>query len=219
MADPTRDVPSYWDRYTRGITPQAPEERLASALEWTQYAGHGPGVELLGQPSSALELGSGRGNAVATLASLGAKAAGVDLSPVAVEQARTRWGYLGAEFHQADAVDFLEGAPRRWDTIYSVWGAVWFTDPEVLLPLVYDRLEPGGSFVFSHAPAIPGSYGAQGMYGGGFNGRRVWVYRWAYEPAEWERILTRHGFEEVRVWEEPAPDPEHVGTLIATARR
>jgi SAM-dependent methyltransferase len=217
MADPTTDIPSYWDRYIQGIAPQDPEE--APALEWTQYPEHGPGPELLGEPSTALELGFGRGNAVAALAFRGVKAAGVDVSPVAVRAARERWEYLGAEFHHADVAEFLGGTDRRWEAIYSIWGAAWFTDPQVLFPLVYDRLEPGGRFVFSHAPAVPGSYGVQGMYGAGFNGRRVWVYRWAYEPQVWGKILTGHGFADVKVWVEPAPEPDHVGTLIGTARR
>ncbi|MFI0422825.1 hypothetical protein [Spongiactinospora sp. 9N601] len=46
-------------------------------------------------------------------------------------------------------------------------------------PLVRLRLTPGGRVVFSHAPAVPGSYG-------------------------------------VRV--EPAPDADHVGTLIVEGR-
>ena len=217
MANPTTDIPSYWDRYNQGTTPQAPEE--APALEWTQYPGHGPGLELLGEPSTTLELGFGRGNAVAALASRGVKAAGVDVSPEAVRTAQERWGYLGAEFHHADVSEFLASADRRWGAIYSIWGAAWFTDPQVLFPLVHDRLEPGGRFVFSHAPAVPGSYGVQGMYGAGFTGRRVWVYRWAYEPKAWEDILTGHGFTRARVWEEEALEPDHVGTVIGIAVR
>jgi len=52
---------------------------------------------------------------------------------------------------------------------------VWFTDPEQLLPLIHDRLTPGGRLVFSHAPAVPGSYGIQGIYAAGFTGRQVGV--------------------------------------------
>ncbi|WP_370462982.1 hypothetical protein [Nocardiopsis sp. FR26] len=115
--------------------------------------------------------------------------------------------------------EFLTGTDRKWDAVYSVWGALWFTDPEILLPLVRERLEPGGRLAFSHAPAVPGTYGVQGVYGGGFTGRRVWVYRWAYEPRTWGEILTGHGFRNVRVWEEPAPEADHVGTLIGVATR
>jgi SAM-dependent methyltransferase len=219
MANPTTDLASYWDRYIQGITPQEPEDAPAPALEWTQYPEHGPGPELLGEASTALELGFGRGNAVAALASRGVKAAGVDVSPAAVRTARERWEHLGAEFHHADVAEFLGGTTRSWEAVYSIWGAAWFTDPAVLFPLVYDRLEPGGRFVFSHAPAVPGSYGVQGMYGAGFNGRRVWVYRWAYELGQWEEMLAALGFTRVRVWEETAPEPDHVGTVIGVAIR
>lgn len=41
-------------------------------------------------------------------------------------------------------VEFLRASEQRWDTIYSVWGAAWFSNPNVLLPLVRGRLEPGG---------------------------------------------------------------------------
>ncbi|RKS05950.1 methyltransferase family protein [Nocardiopsis sp. Huas11] len=217
MVNPTTDVSSYWDRYNQGIPPQESEE--VPALEWTQFPEHGPGLELLGEPSTTLELGFGRGNTVAALDSHGVKAAGVDVSPAAVRAAGERWEHLGAEFHHADVTEFLGGTDRRWEAIYSIWGAAWFTDPQVLFPLVYNRLESGGRFVFSHAPAVPGSYGVQGVYGGGFNGRQVWVYRWAYEPEVWAEILTGHGFADVKVWVETAPEPDHVGTLIGTACR
>ncbi|WP_372497186.1 hypothetical protein [Nocardiopsis dassonvillei] len=88
MANPTTDIPSYWDRYAQGVTPEDREEALATALGWTRYPGHGPGLELLGEPASALELGAGRGNTVTALASRRVRAAGVDVSPVAVEHAR-----------------------------------------------------------------------------------------------------------------------------------
>ncbi|WP_017537173.1 class I SAM-dependent methyltransferase [Nocardiopsis halophila] len=212
----------YWDRYGTGqADAETPEEALKNAFGWCQYEGHGPGDELLGQPATALELGFGRGNAVAALASKGIDATGVDVSSVQRERAAARWGHLAnAEFVRSEVVDFLSGAGgRRWEAVYSIWGAVWFTDPERLLPLILDRLEPGGRLVFSHAPAVPGAYGPQGMYGAGFTGRPVWLYRWAYEPEQWADLLARYGFTDVDVRIHPAPAPELLGTLIATACR
>lgn len=74
------DLTSYWDRYAGQLTAPAREEALKKALRWCQYDDHGPGPELLGEPESALELGCGRGDAVAALASTGVEATGVDLS-------------------------------------------------------------------------------------------------------------------------------------------
>ncbi|WP_415840884.1 class I SAM-dependent methyltransferase, partial [Nocardiopsis rhodophaea] len=173
MSNPLRPAETtspagYWDRYGTGqAESESPEEALKNAFGWCQHEGHGPGDELLGEASTTLELGFGRGNAVAALATKGISATGVDVSSVQCERAVQRWGHLpGAEFVQGDVVDYLADAhERRWEAIYSIWGAVWFTDPARLLPLVWEHLEPGGRLVFSHAPAVPGSYGPQGMYG------------------------------------------------------
>ncbi|WP_242454792.1 class I SAM-dependent methyltransferase [Bailinhaonella thermotolerans] len=149
----------------------------------------------------------------------GVDASGLDLSAVHLERARRRWGHLpGARFVQADAAGYLADTAQRWEAIYSIWGAVWFSDPARLLPLVRARLAPGGRFVFSHAPAVPGCYGPQGMYGSGFRSRPVWVRRWAYEPHVWADVLAGHDFTEIEAWIEPAPDPALLGTLIVTAR-
>lgn len=166
-----------------------------------------------------MELGCGRGVEVAALARAGIAAEGVDLSPVQIEQARARCEPAGGRVHHADVLAFLRGTGRTWDAIYSIWAAAWFIAPEVLLPLVCERLEPGGRLVFSHAEPVPGSAGPQGMYGGGFRGRRVWLHRWAAQPEEWERLLRSAGFGQARVWVEPAPEEDHVGTLIGVASR
>jgi SAM-dependent methyltransferase len=213
-------VTGYWDHYAGGVDDETPEEALKGAFGWTQYDGHGPGDELLGDPTTALELGSGRGNAVAALASRGVRATGLDLSPLQIERARSQWGHLpDARYVVGDAVEYLVGVTERWEAIFSIWGAFWFTDPARLLPLIHDRLVPGGRLVFSHGPAVPGSYGVQGMYGNGLTGRQVWVYRWAYEPDRWADILRVRGFRHVSARVEPAPQPDHVGTLIVEATR
>ncbi|UKY55588.1 hypothetical protein [Streptomyces inhibens] len=69
------------------------------------------------------------------------------------------------------AVDCLKTTEERYDALYLVWGAFWFTDPSRLIPAIRDRLNPGGTLVFSQVPAVDGCYGAQGMYGNGFTGK------------------------------------------------
>ncbi|RBQ15539.1 SAM-dependent methyltransferase [Spongiactinospora rosea] len=213
------DRVAYWDHYAAGMRREMPQDALKDAFGWTQYPEHGPGGELLGDPASALEIGFGRGNAVAALAVKGVEATGVDMSPRQVVSAKERWGHLpGARFEEGDALAFLAATTRRWDAIYSIFGGLWFIEPAQWLPLVRLRLTPGGKVVFSHAPPVPGSYGLQGMYGAGFTGRRVWVYRWAYEPEVWARMLEDEGYEDVHARVEPAPDADHVGTLIVEGR-
>ncbi|MBP0460464.1 class I SAM-dependent methyltransferase [Streptomyces montanisoli] len=137
---------------------------------WTQYAGHGPGPELLGDPATVLELGCGTGRALAHLAARGVEATGVDLSPVMVAKATERWAHTGARF------------------------------------------------VFSQPPAIPGAYGPQGMYKGGFAGKAMYTYRYSYPPRVWERLLVRAGFRSADARVVEAPEPGHIGTLIVRAR-
>ncbi|MGI8313409.1 class I SAM-dependent methyltransferase [Saccharopolyspora hattusasensis] len=213
------DRVGYWDHYAAGVAGQDQQKALKEAFGWTQYEGHGPGDELLGDPLTALELGSGRGNAVAALALKGIDTTGIDLSPGQCDAAERSWGTIpGVHFVQADVVEFLSATGQQWDAIYSIWGGVWFTDPVVLLPLIRARLTQGGTLAFSHAPAVPGSYGLQGMYGNGFTGRQVWIYRWAYEPTGWADLLREYGFTDVHARVEPAPEPDNVGTLIVEAR-
>ncbi|WP_043617967.1 class I SAM-dependent methyltransferase [Nonomuraea candida] len=201
MPPAVTDRIAYWDRYALGIRKNhdTAEEALKDAFGWTQYSGHGPGDELLGDPATALELGCSRGHAVAALATKGISATGVDLSPVQVDGARQQWGHL--------------------PNAHSIFGALWFTDPEQWMPLVHQRLAAGGRLAFSCAPAVPGSYGIQGMYGAGFTGPRTWIYRWAYEPETWAQMLVEHGFRDVDARVEPAPDPANVGTLLVVASR
>ncbi|MER5534734.1 class I SAM-dependent methyltransferase [Streptomyces mirabilis] len=148
----------------------------------------------------------------------GVKANGVDLSPRMVQLADDRWAPLGVRIEQGEILDWLAADESQYDTVYSIFGAAWFTDPSRLFPLVRERLIPGGVFVFSQPPAIPGAYGPQGMYKGGFAGKAMFTYRYSYRPAVWERLLTRAGFATAKAEVLEAPKPGHIGTLIVSAR-
>jgi SAM-dependent methyltransferase len=186
---------------------------------WTQYAGHGPGPELLGSPRRVLEIGCGTGRALASLAGQGIEARGVDLSPIMVKKTSERWADTGATFECGEVLEWLAADDTTYDAVYSIFGAAWFVDPSRLFPLVRDRLNSGGVFVFSQPPAIPGAYGPQGMYKGGFAGRAMYTYRYSYRPAVWERHLTRAGFASAEARTIEPPTPGHIGTLLVTARR
>lgn len=144
---------------------------------------------------------------------------GIDLSPVAVGQATERYGNLGAEFVCAEILAHLAGEETAYDAVYSIFGAAWFTAPEKLFPLVAGALNPGGRFVFSQPPAIPGAYGPQGMYKGGFAGPAMFTYRYSYTLEAWEDFMRAAGFEQVQAVELDAPQPGHIGTLIVQGTR
>ncbi|MEO3839529.1 class I SAM-dependent methyltransferase [Streptomyces sp. CNZ287] len=202
-----------WDAYAESVTKDITEP----VLDWTQYAGHGPGPELLGEPGTALEIGCGTGRAAAYLADRGVEVTGIDLSPVMVKRITAHWAGRGPQFVRAEVLDYLTGTDRTWDAVYSIFGAVWFTDPAKLLPLVARRLTPGGVFAFSQPPAIPGAYGPQGMYKSGFAGKAMYTYRYSYTPRKWRTLLERAGFTDISVDILGAPTRDHIGTLIARA--
>ncbi|MGP3987944.1 class I SAM-dependent methyltransferase [Streptomyces sp. 3N207] len=187
-------------------------------FRWTQYAEHGPGPELLGSPQTALEIGCGTGRAVAYLAQQGVRTTGLDLSPVMVKKLQEHWPIPGATFVQGEVLDHLAMHQVSYDAIYSIFGCAWFADPGRLFPLVRARLNAGGVFVFSQPPAIPGAYGPQGMYKGGFAGPAMFTYRYSFRPAVWERLLTRAGFATAQATVLDAREPGHIGTLIGAAQ-
>ncbi|WKX72116.1 bifunctional 2-polyprenyl-6-hydroxyphenol methylase/3-demethylubiquinol 3-O-methyltransferase UbiG [Streptomyces sp. XD-27] len=219
MSRSARNLPEYWDTYKphRGDgEPPAPE---ADGFEWTQHPGHGPGEEFLGWPRTALELGSAESKEAVFLARKGIEVTALDFSASQAERARTWWnGTDRLAFVHAEACEYLAATETTYDAIYSVWGAVWFTDPDDLIPLVVKSLNPGGVFAFSQAEPIEGHYGAQAMYGNGLSGRKLTVLRWNYAPETWADILKRNGFTQVDAHVLEAPDPADVGTLMVRAQ-
>ncbi|GLF99255.1 class I SAM-dependent methyltransferase [Streptomyces yaizuensis] len=194
-------------------------------FNWTQYADHGPGAEVLSlKPGeSALDLGCGSGGNLAHLAALGMKPVGVDLSSQQLRKARDRWGDApGMELHQGGALDFMTVAGTTFDAVYSVFGAAWFCDPGLLLPAVHASLRPGGVFALSQRPPVQGCYGCQASYiPRGPDEDPAIVKRWDYEPGVWAALLGEYGFTAVTTAVLPAPvrDKRTIGTLLIRAVR
>lgn len=219
------DTAIAWDTYSR----QRPERRPTNAagettwFNWTQYPDHGPGAELLEAPAGGrvLDLGCGKGGNAAHLATLGHRVVGVDVSPQQLVAARERWGGApGLDLRRAEAVRFLSEDSGEFDAVYSVYGAVWFTDPAVLLPAIRERLRPGGMLAFSQRPPVQGCYGCQASYiPRGDDQDPLVVKRWDYEPDAWERLLKEQGFTDVAATVLAAPPGTRtIGTLIVRAR-
>ncbi|MFI9380229.1 class I SAM-dependent methyltransferase [Kutzneria sp. NPDC052558] len=199
-----------WERYASNARPRRWVNTAGAStwLNWTQYPDHGPNESVLGELAGrrVLELGSGTGSNLAHLATLGAICIGVDLAPSRTDTATTEWGHLpGLEFVTADAVTFLTETDETFDVVYSIFGAVWFTDPAILLPLVRKRMRPGGVFGFSHLPATEA---------GVTSGRAV--SKWNYPAQQWQQMLTTAGFAaDTTIIPAPAGNP--VGTLLVHA--
>lgn len=215
----SKSLPEYWDTYKPYNGEGTPAAPAADSFEWTQYPGHGPGPGFLGQPRTALELGSAEGKEAVHLARTGVEVTALDLSPAQTARARLWWeGTPGLSFVNADACDYLAETTSSFDAVFSIWGAVWFTDPERLVPAVARRLNPGGVFAFSQAEPIEGFYGPQAMYGNGLSGRRLPVLRWSYSPGMWADLLERNRFTGVEAAVLAAPEPDNVGTLMVRAK-
>ncbi|NLU75991.1 class I SAM-dependent methyltransferase [Streptomyces sp. HNM0575] len=214
----SKSLPEYWDTYKPHKGDGAPSAPAVDSFEWTQYPGHGPGAALLGRPRTALELGSAEGREAVFLARTGVRVTALDLSPAQTARARLWWeGTPGLSFVNAEACEYLSATDETYDAVYSRWGAVWFTDPERLIPLISRRLNPGGVLALSQAEPIEGFYGPQAMYGNGLSGRRLPVLRWSYSPEMWTDLLKRSGLTEIDASVLPAPDPDNVGTLMVRA--
>lgn len=166
------------------------------------------------------DLGCGKGGNLAHVASLGARAVGVDVSGKQLRAATKRWSDLVAlELHQGSALAYLEHHPDTLDAVFSVFGAVWFTDPEELLPAIRRALRPSGVLAFSQRPPVAGCYGCQASYIDQSEDRDpLVVKRWDYEPEVWSELLREHGFTDVSARVVPAPPgPRTVGTLLVRA--
>ncbi|MFJ3978624.1 class I SAM-dependent methyltransferase [Streptomyces sp. NPDC090021] len=216
-----------WDTYSQS----KPQRRHTNArgdttwFNWTQYADHGPGAEVLSvKPGeSVLDLGCGSGGNLAHLATLGMRAVGIDLSPGQLTKAHERWPDVdGMELNRGDAIAYLSTTYTVFDAVYSVFGAAWFTDPSSLIPQVHAGLKPGGVFALSQRPPVEGCYGCQASYiPRGDDQDPAIVKRWDYEPDIWCALLKEYGFVETTATVIPAPSHEKrtIGTLLVRAVR
>ncbi|MFW6691787.1 class I SAM-dependent DNA methyltransferase [Streptomyces sp. MAR4 CNX-425] len=205
-----------WERYARGRARRREANATGARtwLNWTQYPDHGPDESILGdlQNRTVLELGSGTGCNLAHLSTLGATCTGVDIAPSQRGKAVARWGHLpGLAFHTAEVTEYLTRTAGSFDVVLSIFGPVWFSDPELLLPLIRTRLSPGGVLVFSHEPPEPGIPAV-----GTLRTARA-VTRWDYGPQEWSACLTAAGFRGISAETVAPPEGKDTGTLLVMA--
>lgn len=209
MSSPQAEI---WERYAAKYKPRRAVNAAGATtwLNWTQYPDHGPDETVLGDlhGKKVLELGSGAGANLAHLATLGAVCTGLDIAPSRADLAHQTWGHLGSlEFVTADALDYLTDTSTTFDVVYSIFGAVWFTDPQALFPSVRKKMSDGGVFAFSQPPATPQEDQAGQV-----------IRQWHLPIHHWVEQLTAAGFSEVAAETIDAPEPGKPGTVLIHAR-
>ncbi len=111
--------------------------------------------------------------------------------------------------------------------LYSVFGAVDFTDPRALLPAAAAALKPGGRLVFSTlahylngASAQPDLMAAE-IPAKTPEGDTASLRRWVLQEQVWVKALDEAGFTDVAVEMLPAgsDEPQPVDTLLVIADR
>ncbi|MBB4891229.1 SAM-dependent methyltransferase [Streptomyces olivoverticillatus] len=192
-------------------------------IEWTCWPGHGPGAAFLGDlvGRRVAELGCGTGEHTAYAAARGARLAlGVDIAVGRIQQARARFGHLPAAIWTVgDAAEVLARLPRL-DACFSIYGALWYSDPARLLPVIRNRLKPGGLLAFTVNAPRPAELPGRRVDNLTLDtGARLPVVHYSYDVDAWRQLLTASGLTTDTVLTVDDPVGRCYRTLVLRARR
>ncbi|MFD8306730.1 methyltransferase domain-containing protein [Streptomyces sp. NPDC059690] len=229
MGRVTATRPDLWHHYGRS---RADTDRdIPASFCWLWGQDTGPGPEVLGPVSGAYvaDLGAGAARHAAHLAVRHpvARIDAVDASPGQTAMALDLFGQVPRlQIVGADVVAHLHAAHASYDVLYSVFGAVDFTDPRELLPTARGALSPGGRLVFStlahflsghvaEASVAPRQIAAKTQ-----DGEAAWMPRWVLQELVWVKLLDEAGFSDISIETWPAgKGPRAAATLLVSARR
>nr|WSY54111.1 class I SAM-dependent methyltransferase [Streptomyces sp. NBC_00886] len=220
-----------WHHY--GRTRAERDRAVPDTFYWIWSQDSGPGPEVLGDLSGLVvgDLGAGVARHAAHLAvhHRPAQVVAVDASPAQYEMALGLFGHLTPRLRivSSDAVSHLRATGGTYDVLYSVFGALDFTDPRELLPAAAAALKPGGRLVFatlahylSGAPAQPDVVAAA-VPAKTPQGDVSTMRRWVLQEHVWVKILDEAGFTGISVDVLPstAEGPRSADTQLVTATR
>ncbi|GAA2399272.1 hypothetical protein GCM10010420_27180 [Streptomyces glaucosporus] len=220
-----------WHHYGRARAGR--DRAVPGAFHWTWSQDGGPGPELLGDLSGRTvgDLGAGAARHAAHLAvrHAPARVVAVDASPAQHGTATDLFGHLAPRLRivLSGAVPHLHTAAGAYDVLYSVFGAVDFTDPRELLPAAAAALRPGGRLVFStlahHVGGAPArtDVTASEIPARTPDGGTATMRRWVLRAHVWAEVLDGAGFTRIGTEVLPATGegPRAADTLLVTAHR
>ncbi|PJN36633.1 SAM-dependent methyltransferase [Streptomyces sp. CB02959] len=206
MTTPTADL---WHHYGRAR--HATDRAVPDTFHWGWSQGSGPGPEVLGDLTGLhvgdVGAGTARHAAYLALHHGPARIDAVDASPAQHAMATDLYGHLAPRLRieQTDVVSHLRAAANTYDVLYSVFGAVDFTEPRELLPAAAAALRPGGRLVFSTlahyhggAPAQPDVQHAD-IPARTPDGKAVTMRRWVLQKQVWTKMMSASGFTRISV--------------------
>ncbi|MFF9090764.1 class I SAM-dependent methyltransferase [Streptomyces sp. NPDC014991] len=201
-------------------------------VRWNWGQDSGPGAEVLGDITGLCvgDLGAGSARHPAHLAvhHQPARIIAVDASPAQHSMAQDLYGHLTPRLRlvHRDVSRHLYATAGAYDVLYSVFGAVDFTDPRALLPAAAAALRPGRRLVFStlghHLGGDPAHPDVQHTEIGAktSDGEAATMRRWVLQEQVWTKLLDEAGFTQITTETLPAGDgPRAADTLLVTALR
>jgi SAM-dependent methyltransferase len=218
-----------WHHYGRARA--TTDRTISETFTWTWSQEGGPGPEVLGDLTGrrVADLGAGSARHAAHLATRHrpAQVVAVDASPAQYAMARDLFGHLAPRLRivASDAVEHLQAVAGTYDVLYSVFGAMDFTEPRTLLPAASTALRPGGRLVFSTlahylggAPAQPDAAHAD-IPAKTPDGQTTTMRRWVLQEHVWTKLLYEAGFTDVGIEVLPAAanGPRSAAALLVTA--
>ncbi|MEV7069063.1 class I SAM-dependent methyltransferase [Streptomyces collinus] len=203
----TTGTPDLWHHFGRS---RADSDRtVPETFHWSWGQNSGPGPEILGDLTGRCvgDLGAGAARHAAHLALLHrpARVIAVDASPAQHAMAQDLYAHLAPRLRivRSDVVAHLQALSDTYDVLYSVFGAVDFTEPRELLPAAATALRPGGRLVFATlAHYVSGAPAKADVESANIpaktpDGEAATMRRWVLQEHVWTKLLDEAGFAEI----------------------
>ncbi|MBT2674775.1 methyltransferase domain-containing protein [Streptomyces sp. ISL-14] len=224
----TTSTADLWHHYGRARA--SSDRAVPGTFYWNWGQNGGPGAEVLGDLTGRCvgDLGAGTARHAAHLAihHQPARVIAIDASPAQHTMATDLYSHLAPRLRivQSDAVPHLQARTGTYDVLYSVFGALDFTDPRELLPEAAAALKPGGRLVYSTlahylngASAQPDAVAAD-IPAKTPDGETIIMRRWVLQDQVWTKLLDEAGFTDITVDVLPATvGPRTADTLLVSA--